>query len=419
MKKRNIVISTFGTLGDVIPYISIAKTLQTYGHNVILATCEVHRNLCTKNNIRFKPLSPNLDISNGTLVKQMMNSRHGERLIFEEIMRNIDITYNELLDITTDCDILINHCYCYAGPIVAEKRNLVWVSCHLSPTNFWSAYDPSALSNSEYLIHLPKLGLTINKFIIKMARKQSLKWCFPLEKLKKEIGLSNNKHPVFEGLFSKYLSFALFSSEFAKSQKDWAKSCIQVGFVNSLSYSELEESELKEFILSENYPLIVIALGSSVINNSDEIYSIIEQITIKSSYKFLFIGGNAKNLHSNNKIFYSNAIPYRSVFKYAKLIIHHGGIGTTSDAMLAGVPMIILPQFIDQPDNACRITKLGIGEFIQKSKFNANTLFKMIEKIINNDNYYSKAKSISQKLNLEDANSLILEKINEISLNLN
>ena len=419
MKKRNIIISTFGTLGDVIPYISIAKTLQTYGHNVILATCEVHRNLCEKHNIRFKPLSPNLDISNGTLVKQMMNSRHGERLIFEEIMRNIDITYCELFDITADCDILINHCYCYAGPLVAEKRNLVWVSCHLSPTNFWSVFDPSSLSNSEYLIHLPKLGLIINKFIIKMARKQSLKWCLPLQKLRKEIGLPNNEHPVFEGLFSKYLSFALFSSEFAKPQLDWAKSCVQVGFVNSLSSSELEESELKEFIINKNYPLIIIALGSSVINNSDEIYSIIEQITFKSAYKFLFIGGNSENLQSTDKIFYSNAISYRSVFKYANLIIHHGGIGTTSDAMTAGVPMIILPQFIDQPDNAYRIKKLGIGEYIQKSKFNANTLLKMVEKITNDNTYYSKAKSISQKMSLDDANALILEKINEISSNLN
>jgi rhamnosyltransferase subunit B len=417
MKKLNIVISTIGTVGDVLPYLSIAKSLQECGHNTVVATCEIHRELCDKNKIRFKPLSPNLDIGKDALIKRMMNSRHGEGIIFKEvILANIENSYNELFEITDDCDILINHCYCYAGPIVAEKKNLLWISGHLSPVNFWSAFDPSIISISEYLIHLPKMGLVVNRYFIQKAKKQLLDWCSPIESLRKKLGLPYFEHPVFEGMFSKHLSLALFSSEFAKPQKDWPKSCIQTGFVRQHN-SEWKNLALEKFIFENDRPLIIVAFGSSVVNNCENIYSIIENISAGSKCKFLFIGGN-KGFNSD-KLFYLDSVPYRSVFKYGKLIIHHGGIGTTSDAMLAGVPMIILPQFADQPDNAYRVRKLGLGNFIQKSKLCEKSLGKMIKKMLTNNDYLTKAKLVSDKLAIENANKIILTKIMDLSFKKN
>jgi vancomycin aglycone glucosyltransferase len=42
-------------------------------------------------------------------------------------------------------------------------------------------------------------------------------------------------------------------------------------------------------------------------------------------------------------------------------VVHHGGAGTTTTAALAGTPQVILPQIVDQPHWAARVSELGIG----------------------------------------------------------
>jgi UDP:flavonoid glycosyltransferase YjiC (YdhE family) len=46
-------------------------------------------------------------------------------------------------------------------------------------------------------------------------------------------------------------------------------------------------------------------------------------------------------------------------------LVHHGGIGTTAQALRAGIPQLITPVFFDQPDNARRIAALGVGQLVQ------------------------------------------------------
>src|SRR5262249_32355180 len=51
-------------------------------------------------------------------------------------------------------------------------------------------------------------------------------------------------------------------------------------------------------------------------------------------------------------------VPFSQVFPRAAAVVHHGGIGTTSQCLAAGVPQLIMHMAHDQPDNAARILKL-------------------------------------------------------------
>jgi UDP:flavonoid glycosyltransferase YjiC (YdhE family) len=54
-------------------------------------------------------------------------------------------------------------------------------------------------------------------------------------------------------------------------------------------------------------------------------------------------------------------VPQRDVLAQAALMVNHGGTGTMLGALAAGVPMVVVPQFADQPDNAARIAATGAG----------------------------------------------------------
>lgn len=54
-------------------------------------------------------------------------------------------------------------------------------------------------------------------------------------------------------------------------------------------------------------------------------------------------------------------LPFGKLFPYLGAAVHHGGIGTVSQAVAAGTPQVILAYGIDRPDNAARLKKLGVG----------------------------------------------------------
>ncbi|GAA3393264.1 glycosyltransferase [Streptomyces roseoviridis] len=52
---------------------------------------------------------------------------------------------------------------------------------------------------------------------------------------------------------------------------------------------------------------------------------------------------------------------HQRLFPRVAAVIHHGGAGTTTTAARAGVPQVLVPQIVDQPYWAARVAELGIG----------------------------------------------------------
>jgi UDP:flavonoid glycosyltransferase YjiC (YdhE family) len=67
-------------------------------------------------------------------------------------------------------------------------------------------------------------------------------------------------------------------------------------------------------------------------------------------------------------------LPLREVLPGAAALIHHGGIGTTAQALAAGVPQIVMPMSHDQPDNAARLRRLGVGTALPARWFTGRRL---------------------------------------------
>ncbi|MCA9972632.1 MAG: hypothetical protein KC425_20565, partial [Anaerolineales bacterium] len=47
----------------------------------------------------------------------------------------------------------------------------------------------------------------------------------------------------------------------------------------------------------------------------------------------------------------------------------HGGVGKMNQGLAAGVPLLVMPMSHDQPDNAQRLKRLGVGDYLAPSKF--------------------------------------------------
>ena len=69
-----------------------------------------------------------------------------------------------------------------------------------------------------------------------------------------------------------------------------------------------------------------------------------------------------------------NHIPQVAVLKQAGLFITHGGMNSVSEAMVSGVPMLVIPFVSDQPVNARQVEKLGLGKVLDYKTITANAL---------------------------------------------
>jgi UDP:flavonoid glycosyltransferase YjiC (YdhE family) len=66
----------------------------------------------------------------------------------------------------------------------------------------------------------------------------------------------------------------------------------------------------------------------------------------------------------NKDILHAKHIPYEKLLGRCALFVHHGGVGTISHAVEAGVPQIVMPRIGDQVDNAHKARRLGVAEVI-------------------------------------------------------
>ncbi|OKI49633.1 glycosyltransferase [Micromonospora sp. CB01531] len=78
-------------------------------------------------------------------------------------------------------------------------------------------------------------------------------------------------------------------------------------------------------------------------------------------------------------------VPQTKIIPMADLVITHGGNNTTTEAFHFGKPMIVLPLFWDQYDNAQRVDELGFGVRLDPYRFTDEQLHEAIERLLGDE----------------------------------
>src|SRR5262249_17859513 len=86
----------------------------------------------------------------------------------------------------------------------------------------------------------------------------------------------------------------------------------------------------------------------------------------------------------------------------AAAIVHAGGIGTTALAMRSGRPMLVMPYAHDQPDNAARVSRLGIARSIPRSRYSPIRAAAGLRQPLDDPSYSRRASEIGEKVRQED-----------------
>jgi rhamnosyltransferase subunit B len=75
-------------------------------------------------------------------------------------------------------------------------------------------------------------------------------------------------------------------------------------------------------------------------------------------------------------------VPHGRLLPQAAALVHHGGIGTAFQALAAGVPQLIVPVFLDQPDNGRRFTRLGVAATVGAGTYRPREVSRKLDHLL-------------------------------------
>jgi MGT family glycosyltransferase len=404
-----IVFTPWGSFGDLHPYLAVAIEMKRRGHDVVIATTRVYQPKVEGEGLTFYPVRPDMQqyVDNPELMKALMDKMRGpEHLMRRILMPAVRDMYSDISAAVTDADLIVSHVAACATPLVAEKTGIPWVSVVLQPAVLWSAYDPSSFPLfGEWVRASPVVARSVFGF----ARRVTDRWMKEIYELRRDLGLPTaRKHPLFEGQFSPFGTLAFFSRAFAKPQSDWPAKTTITGFP---FYDKLEaasrgmNSEIVDF-LDSGPPPVVFTLGSSAVFIPSDFYSTGAAAIEKLGQRAILLAGvdfqSRTGLRSKKDILVTDYAPYSEVFPRAAMVVHSGGIGTTAQVLRAGKPMIIMPFSHDQPDNAARIMRLGVGTRIERSRYRVNRVAQEIERLLLDGKTAARARDVGAQIQGED-----------------
>jgi UDP:flavonoid glycosyltransferase YjiC (YdhE family) len=95
-------------------------------------------------------------------------------------------------------------------------------------------------------------------------------------------------------------------------------------------------------------------------------------------------------------------VPFRWLLKRSALLVHHGGVGSMSQAFAAGVPQVIMPMGFDQFDNAARVERLGVGRSLPPRRFRGPLLAETIRSLLTDPTVAARCHAAAARLADDD-----------------
>ncbi len=162
-----IVLTSWGSYGDVNPYIGLALALRARGHQTVLACNAYYRAAVEREGITFHPIPPDIGPEDTRVVEQIMHPRRGPEVLLRNIVfPAVRDVHAALTRATADADLLVSHPISFTAPLLAETTGIPWVSSVLAPMSFFSRYDLPVFPAAPGLKRAERLGSCVGKLFI-------------------------------------------------------------------------------------------------------------------------------------------------------------------------------------------------------------------------------------------------------------
>lgn len=370
-----IVFATLGSLGDLHPYMAVARELATRGHAPVLATHPYYRARVEGAGLGFAPVRPDMSEYGdpAEVMRKAMDLHHGSRWILEHVvLAKLTESRDDLLSACAGADLVVSHVLTLTAPLVAEKLGIPRVHSVLQPMTMYSCTDPPLMPGMPLHDQALRWGPGAWRALYAIMRAASAPWFAPIARMRRDMGLpAAAAHPML-GLSHGVPTIALFSRVLAEPQPDWPRPTTVTGFcVWDRDGAGGGMSDALRAFLDAGEPPVVFTLGSAGVFDAREFWDVAARVSRTLGVRaVLLTGGDGPaerpDLNDGTRVLAVPYAPHSELFPRASATVHCGGVGTTGQALASGRPMLMMPFSHDQPDNARRCARLGVARVVRR-----------------------------------------------------
>ncbi|MCX5690455.1 MAG: glycosyltransferase, partial [Planctomycetota bacterium] len=175
-----------------------------------------------------------------------------------------------------------------------------------------------------------------------------------------------------------------------------------------------DERELEAFLASGSPP-VVFTLGTAVVHVRPDFFGLAARAAAMAGCRAVLVTGSRDYVPTDlpGNIATVPYARFSTLFERARVIVHHGGIGTTAQAMRAGKPTVIVPAAHDQFDNAARAVRLGVSRTVKLQQLRPDSLNAAIREVADDQAAALRVQTLAQALRAERGACTALDSIEQ------
>jgi sterol 3beta-glucosyltransferase len=409
-----ILLCTFGTRGDVDPFLALAERLASAGHSAVLAAPEPYRKVVPPA-VKFEAMATEMDRVMRAGMADLGGPSHALRLA-RQMLAAMDESLSEQWDIAERVNptIIVSHPKALGGVHIAERLRVPFVASlalpFLTPTTafpipFLARSFPGPVNRATY--HFNRVtalayGGMVNRF------RQS------------RLGLRRmSRHSDYLRTLDGEDASVLypFSRHVVPVPHDYPARAHVTGYwFPGTTTTWVPPRELVDFLESDE-PVVYVGFGSmgfgaKAVDRGRVVLDALESVGTRA---VVATGWGGLVAESGKDTCVVDDVPHEWLFPRVSAVVHHGGSGTTAAGLRAGRPTLICPVLGDQPFWGRRVHELGAGPRpLPLRRATSSTLADRILDLTSQERYRNQAAAVAEGIQAEDGTGEAVKVLEQI-----
>jgi len=385
----HILLLPFGSAGDVFPFIWLGRQLLARGHRVTMITACLFEEHARKAGLDFVALGDKDEFEAMIRDPRIWKSGIGTKVVFDFAAKSVE-PYLAAIEGCGEVDLMLAPMTAFGARLAREKHGTPLITVHLQPAVFLSLHETPLLHPA--MRFLRRMPVWFKRLLFALPNPVDL---FALPTVRRICAENGVKPP--RSLFREWWDspdgvLALFPEWFAQPQPDWPPNLLQWTFpLEDLATEQPLTPELQTFLAQGEKP-VVFTPGSANVQAS-RFFAVAAEAVQRLGCRAVFVTREPKQVPPQlpANILTVEYAAFSTLLKYAAVFVHHGGIGTLSQGLAAGVPQLIMHMAHDQPDNAERLERLGAGSGLSVRQFTPERVTQELRRLRDEDSFHNAA----------------------------
>jgi UDP:flavonoid glycosyltransferase YjiC (YdhE family) len=372
-----------GSAGDVNPITWLAQLMARRGHDVVVVAHAGMAHVPARAGLRTVAVGKAADHDAIVANPDLWHPDRAFNLLagtFADRAREVIPAIRA--EVVPGKTVLVAAAIAVGARIAAEADSLPLVSVQLQPSVFMSEDDRPLLDpRLAFLERVPRWAW---KMVLNLVHKAiDLKVAGPVNTVRAELGLSKPVRGIMRDWWmSRERVLALFPDWYAPRRADWPPQTVLTRFPLYDGDSPLDPAA--QAFLAEGSPPILFTPGSANMWGRS-FFEAAAAACARLGRRGMLVSGYSQHVPGElpQGVRAFGSLPFGRVFARCAAVVHHGGVGTSAQGLAAGVPQLIMPMAHDQPDQAQRLKRLGVGDYLLPKHFRADAVAARLENLLN------------------------------------